>query len=94
MMNHFFNIGTYSPLSTKVSRGYVVEYITWYTYLVYLVDQPSGPNGRALKFCLKAAIVGAATTSSGRLFQGLTYTQHRVAMYSLHGYPVLHRKPF
>ena len=23
-----------------------------------------------------------------------SYTQHRVAMYSLHGYPVLHRNPF
>ena len=32
MMNHFFNIGTYSPRSTKVSLRYVVKYIKIYIW--------------------------------------------------------------
>ena len=32
MMYHFFNIGTYSPRSTKVLLGYVVMYVEIYIW--------------------------------------------------------------
>ena len=47
MMYHFFNIGTYSPQSTKVSLRYVVKYVKIYIW----AEWDLGTLGESIRFC-------------------------------------------
>ena len=47
MMYHFFNIGTYSPQSTKVLLGYVVMYVKIYIWAKWDLGTP----GESIRFC-------------------------------------------
>ena len=45
MMDHFFNIGTYSPRSTKVSlRDVVAEYVKIYIWAKWDLGTPGGKH--------------------------------------------------
>ena len=58
MMYHFFNIGTYSPQSTKVLLRYVVKYVKIYIWAEWDLGTLGGKHSffaNLYRFCSKLA---------------------------------------